>query len=137
MMRKVESFVKEIRDKSLIVSIFVALLVVGYATVSTILTMNGSLAFGEGEFKIKFNRSVLNGANRPTFISKDGNVLTFQSADITEIGESKLDYEVVNMSRQYDANIQVTCSTDAKNVTINNSSEQIRLNSGDNRKSVV
>lgn len=130
-MYKVLSFIEKIKNKGLIVPIFVVLLVVGYATVSTILTMNGSLAFGESEFKIKFNRSVLNGANRPTFISKDGSTLTFQSADITEIGESTLDYEIVNISRQYDANIQVTCNTDAKNVTINNSFEPVRLNSGE------
>lgn len=46
--------------------ILVTFLTIGYATVSTILTMNGSLALGESEGEIKFNRSVLNGANRPT-----------------------------------------------------------------------
>ncbi len=118
-----------IKKSTILLLIFV--LTIGFATISTILNMNGSLALGENDLKVKFNRSLLNGANRPTFINKEGNIITFGSGDLIEEGESVLDYEVVNMSRQYDANVQVTCTTDAKNVTINNPSEPTRLNSGD------
>ena len=119
----------KIKRSTILLLIFV--LTIGFATISTILNMNGSLALGENDLKVKFNRSLLNGANRPTFINKEGNIITFGSGDLIEEGESVLDYEVVNMSRQYDANVQVTCTTDAKNVTINNPSEPTRLNSGD------
>lgn len=119
------------KRRSIIIISLIVLLTVGYAAVTTILNINGSVALSESDFKIKFNRSVLNGANRPTFISKDGTTVTFQSSDITEVGESSLDYEIVNMSRQYDANVQVTCTTDAKNVTINNPSEPTNLVSGE------
>lgn len=119
------------RNKHFMILLLIFILTLGYASVTTILNMNGSVAVAESDFKIKFNRSVLNKANRPTFISKDGSTLSFKSGDITEIGESILDYEIVNASRQYDANVQVTCSTDAKNVTIENTSEIIRINSGE------
>lgn len=108
----------------------IALLTVGYATVATIMTMNGTVALGEKGFIVKINRSVLNGANRPTFINKSGDILLFETTDITEIGESILEYEIVNMSSNYDAKAQVICSTDASNVTIESSSEQKFVEAG-------
>lgn len=125
------------RNKHFMILILVLILTLGYAAVTTILNMNGSVAISEGEFQIKFNRSVLNGINRPTFINDSGNQITFQSADITEIGQSTLNYEVVNMSRQYDVNVQVTCTTDAKNVTITNSSDVTKINSGESTSGSV
>ena len=108
----------------------VLLLTVGFATINTVLNINGSLGLGETDFEIKFNRSVLDGANRPSFINKEGTTITFNSNDL-QVGNSILDYEIVNKSRQYDAEVQVSCQTDAKNVKINNTSEPLRLNSGE------
>lgn len=125
------------RNKHFMILILVLILTLGYAAVTTILNMNGSVAIKEGEFLIKFNRSVLNGTNRPTFINDSGNQITFQSADITEIGQSTLNYEIVNMSRQYDVNVQVTCTTDAKNVTITNSNGVTKINSGESTSGTV
>lgn len=125
------------RNKHFMILLLIFILTLGYASVTTILNMNGSVAIKEGEFLIKFNRSVLNGTNRPTFINDSGNQITFQSADITEIGQSTLDYEVVNMSRQYDVNVQVTCTTDAKNVTITNSNGVTKINSGESTSGTV
>lgn len=129
--------VKSLVNRKSFLLVLVALLIIGYASITTILTMNGSLALGEGGFVVKINRSVLNGANRPTFISKNGDTLTFETNDVTEVGESILDYEVVNMSSDYDAMTQITCSTDASNITINVSDNQKYVKAGESYSDIV
>lgn len=94
-----------------LVLIFVVVLMIGFATCVTIMELNGEAVIASGDFELEFNRAVLNGANRTKLVSKDKKSITFTYNDINGEEVSTLEYEVLNKSTQYDADVSVTCSS--------------------------
>lgn len=95
------------------IMILVVLLVIGFAAVSTTLIMNGSvnLGFNENEFDVYFSEATLNGEDKKTeFISSDGKTLTFNTQNLSLVGDQAVVYyEVTNASRHYDAEVKLVC----------------------------
>ena len=104
------SKIKRLMSKKYAVPALIALLTLGYAAVNTVLTMNGLVGLGGTEFEVKFNRAILNGANRTKLFNSSKTSITLSYSDISSIDESVLEYELVNNSSQYDADATVTCS---------------------------
>ncbi len=96
--------------KHWLVLTLVLLLTVGFATINTVLNINGSLGLGETDFEVKFNRAILNGANRTSLFNINKTAIRLSYTDISNISESVLEYEIVNKSTQYDADVTITCS---------------------------
>lgn len=98
--------------KSLLIFLIV-LLTIGFASVTTTLTLVGVLNIGDNndDFNIIFTSAALDGAMRNDFISNDKQDLSFTSNVLRSIDDTTtLEYEVTNTSRNYDANVSVTCS---------------------------
>lgn len=99
------------KDKKLLIIATIVFLVVGFAAVSTNLVINGLLAIGENDFDIIFTSAKLDGKKRSDFISSDKKHIIFTSNILMSIEDkSTLAYEVTNMSRNYDAEVNVTCT---------------------------
>lgn len=110
--------------KFLILSVL--FLVVGFATISTVLYLNSKvfIAANSEDFDIYFNEAVLNGEDlSDTIISADGKSITFQNNNrLREVGDKTvLAYKVTNNSTQYNARVSVNCvPTNDENITIVN-----------------
>lgn len=104
----------------------IVLLVVGFASVSTTLFINGivGIASNESDFNIIFTSSKLNNIQRNDFIEPEKKqTLTFETNKLTTVDEKAvLDYEVTNTSRLYDADIEIVCNMvdEQDNVVENN-----------------
>lgn len=94
--------------------LLVLLLVIGFASVSTTLVINGIVGIGanESDFNIIFTSARLNDRNRNDFIEPtEKKTLTFTTDKLINLNETAvLDYEVTNTSRLYDADVDVTCN---------------------------
>lgn len=93
--------------------IFILILVIGFALVSTTLILNGNTLIGknENDFSIYFSEAILDGMDKSNqLISEDRLKIDFESKKLTITGEiSDLDYEVTNASKNYDAKVEVKC----------------------------
>ncbi len=95
------------------VIILVVMLIVGFATVTSTLVINGVLNIGENsdDFKIIFTSAKIDGTKRNDLISEDKTVINYETKTLTTIDEeSILDYEVTNTSRNYDAEVDIVCN---------------------------
>lgn len=103
------------RKKSKIgIIVIILLLMVGFATVSTTLIINGTLRIGTNDdFDVIFTKAILDGTDvSKTVISEDGKTITYTTNDLSLVGDqSKLDFEVKNTSTQYDAEVEIICET--------------------------
>ena len=94
--------------------ILVILLVVGFASVSTTLLLNGMVGINsnENEFNVIFTKANLNGEKRKDFIDKETKrTITFETNKLSTLNEEAiLDYEVTNTSRLYDADVKIICN---------------------------
>ncbi len=92
----------------------VALLVIGFATVSATLVINGVtlIASNEQDFQIFFSEAILDDADKSNTVIKDNKqLIDFETNELTLVGDtSTLDYEVTNNSRQYDAKVEIKCT---------------------------
>ncbi len=96
-----------------IIIMLIIVLTIGFASVSTTLVLNGIVAVGEkkDDFEIIFTSAKLNERQRNDFISEDKKHLEFISNELKTLDDiAKLEYEVTNTSRNYDADVSVTCS---------------------------
>lgn len=93
--------------------ILIVLLVIGFASVSTTLILNGTLniGFNTKDFDVYFSDATLNGESKKSeFISSDGKTLNFTTNELSIIGEQAVVYyEVTNASKDYDANVKLIC----------------------------
>ncbi len=91
----------------------IILLVIGFATVSTTLVLNGVTLIGSNEqdFQIFFSEAILDDADKSNSIIKDNKqIIDFETNELSLVGDvSTLDYEVTNNSRQYDAEVEINC----------------------------
>lgn len=90
----------------------IAFLAVAFAAVTTTLVMRGGVILAENteDYAIYFSKSVINDKDESKrTISTDGQALTFD-AKMNTLGDvTKLDYEVTNASKNYDAKVSVEC----------------------------
>ena len=90
----------------------ILLLVIGFATITTTLVLNGAveLASNNEDFKIIFTSVKLNNRKRNDFISADKQIINFESDKLTDIDdEAVIDYEVTNTSKMYDGEVTINC----------------------------
>ena len=96
-----------------IVITLIALLAIGFASVSSVLVINGLLAIGENsdDFKIIFTSASIDGAERNDVISESKTEISYETKVLSLIDEeSTLEYEATNTSRNYDADVQIVCN---------------------------
>ena len=91
----------------------VILLVVGFASVSTSLILNGviGVASNQDDFNIIFTNAKLNSVKQNDFIDQETKqTINFETDKLTTIEEEAvLDYEVTNTSRLYDGEVEINC----------------------------
>ena len=95
-------------------------MVIGFVAVSTTLLINGSITFGykQEDFGVIFTKAIVDGDNQTSYaITDNGKTLTFITKGLRREGEkSKLEFEVTNSSKNYDANVNIICkSNDEEN----------------------
>ncbi len=90
----------------------VLLLVIGFASVSTTLVLNGVIGISnkKDDFKVIFTNAKLDNVERQEFIdSETKQTLTYETNKLTTLNETTvLEYEVANTSRLYDASVSIT-----------------------------
>lgn len=88
--------------------VLIVLLAVGFAAVSTTLVINGVIGLSFGELDVYYSKAVINGVEDNSVI-KDKTHIEFDTT-MTLVGEKyKLDYDVTNGSKNYDAEISMNC----------------------------
>ncbi len=94
----------------------VAMLVVGFAAVSTNLLINGSVGVSVNEkaFNVIFTEALINGEGSSATIDEETKqTITFSSSKLVNVNEEAiLDYKVKNNSTQYDADVTINCTSD-------------------------
>ncbi len=96
-----------------IVLTLIVLLAIGFASVSSVLVINGLLAIGENsdDFKIIFTSATIDGTRKDEVISESKTEISYETKVLSLIDEeSTLEYEATNTSRNYDADVQIVCN---------------------------
>ncbi len=85
---------------------------IGFALVTATLTINGviNLGFDAEDFDVYFSDAYLNEIQHKEFITQDGKNITFQTTLKSINEQSILKYEVMNNSKQYDAEVTISCT---------------------------
>ena len=112
------------------VFILVFLLTTGFAAINTYLNLEGSVSLAMKSFSVRFNRAILNGANKTDLFNGDKTSIILQHKDISSQTESTLEYEIKNESLDYDAEATVTCSSlydNGTTFTYGESSDPIKI----------
>ncbi len=103
------------KNKKKIIGLVILVMAIGFAAISTTLIINGSTKIGENidDFDVYFSEATLDGKNISNeAIGENGKVITYTTTDLKTVGQtSVLDFEVTNASKNYDANVSVTCDT--------------------------
>ncbi len=102
--------VGSMKNKYVLLIIF--LLTIGFASLSTNIFLNGefSLAFAEKDFRIIFTDARLDSINKKNYISDDKQLIKFNSSELKS-DTTVLNFELANTSLQYDAEVQVFCTS--------------------------
>ena len=98
------------------IMILVVLLIIGFASVSTTLILNGTIgiASSEDDFDVIFTSAKINGEGASATIDETKKKITFTSSKLTSVGEKAiLEYKIKNNSTQYDADVTINCTSDA------------------------
>lgn len=91
---------------------------VGYATLNTTLGVEGLVRLAKNnELKIYISKLQIDGVDQKSLLSSDGQTFKFTSNHIKNIGSSIIDYQVTNSSKEYDAEVGMTCSPEIHNDT--------------------
>ncbi len=116
------------------IMILILLLIIGFASVTTTLVLNGKVGVGVelDDFDVIFIESLLDGKeDTKATISEDKKTITFRTDRLSNKGESaRLDYKVKNTSTQYNADVEINCTNEANeyvNVTSSFDGNQIPL----------
>ena len=107
------------------IAIAILLMAIGFAAVTTTLTINGTIKYGydKDKFIVKFTKATLDdtatagdSVDNPT-IGENGQSITYTTKELKTIGEkSVLKFTVTNESTQYDASVKIECTEDEQNV---------------------
>ena len=97
--------------------ILILLLVIGFASISATLVINGNMkvAANLDDFDVIFIEGLLNGEpNESVVISGDKKTLIFITNKLTSKGDNtRIDYKVKNISTQYDGDVTINCTNEA------------------------
>ena len=88
------------------------MLVIGFAAVSTIIYINGITNIGANleDYSIYFSDAYIDNTRKLDIISEDKQKITINTKVLKNIGDSeKIEYDVTNASKQYDAKVSITC----------------------------
>ena len=99
----------------------VLLLVIGYASVSTTLYIDGStnINANQGDFNVYYSDALVNGV-RDLSVVESETVITFKT-NLQTLGEKYiLDYDVTNGSKNYDAEVTMECTQGNEYLTVTN-----------------
>lgn len=95
--------------------ILILLLIVGFASITTSLFINGiiKLGFNSDDFLVRFVNANIDGVDTPSVINSDGTIINYSTKELLTIGDaSSLIFDVKNSSTQYDAMIEINCDID-------------------------
>lgn len=95
-----------------IIMVAIFFMVVGFATISTTLFINGSSTISNKteDFDVYFSDAYIDKIQSLEAISKDKKTITFETSSLINKNEkSILEYEVTNASHQYDAGVSINC----------------------------
>ncbi len=98
------------KNKKMMMLLAITLMTIGFASVSTVLYLNGQtfVASNTGDFDVYYSKAVENGVENNSLI-KDKTHIEF-TTELTGIDDKYvLDYDVTNASKQYDANLVMNC----------------------------
>lgn len=104
------------KNRKIIIALIV-LLVVGFASISTTLVINGliGLGFNKDDFVVIFTNAILDGKVEKGFISEDKKTINYDTNTLTLLNDkSSLEYEVTNTSKNYDARVSIECNLEEK-----------------------
>ena len=99
----------------------VLLLAVGFAAVTTTLFINGTTNIGtnKSDFEVYYSKAKVNGVEDNTVITDDTHIVFTQ--EMKKVGETYvLDYDVTNGSRNYDAELSMTCTESNEYLSVTN-----------------
>lgn len=115
--------------------LLIVVLAIGFATVSTVLYLNGETSITINTFDVIFTDSEVQNNNGTSEISNNGKTISFETAALKKVDDiSVLNFTISNNSTQYDADATISCSlnedsdiysdyvdisTDRKNYSIN------------------
>ncbi len=89
------------------------LMSIGFAAVTTSLVINGTINYGydSDEFDVYFSEAILDGEVRSEeLIDTNKKSITFTTKELSKQGDrSILEYQVMNNSKQYDAEVAIEC----------------------------
>lgn len=91
------------------IAISIIFMAIAYASVTAILNMNGKISIKANDFIVFFKTLNINGKNSYSSVSPTGGSFTLDYKDLLS-GELKINYEVMNRSSEYDANVKVVCA---------------------------
>ena len=101
------------KNRRKLILTLVILLIVGFASVSTSLILNGviGISSNQDDFNIIFTSAKLNNRKRNDFIDQETKqTINFETDKLTKVDEEAiLDYEVTNTSRLYDGEVEINC----------------------------
>ena len=99
----------------------VLLLAVGFAAVTTTLFINGTTNIGtnKSDFEVYYSKAKVNGVEDNTVIQDDTHIVFTQ--EMKSVGETYiLDYDVTNGSRNYDAELSMSCTESNEYLNVTN-----------------
>ena len=96
--------------------ILILLLVIGFASISATLIINGNtkVAANLDDFNVIFIEAFLDGEESPNVeIDSTKKILTFTTNRLTNKGDNtRIDYKVKNISTQYDGDVTINCTNE-------------------------
>ena len=99
----------------------VLLLAVGFAAVTTTLFINGTTNIGtnKDDFEVYYSKALVNGVEDNSVITDDTHIVFTQ--EMKSVGETYvLDYDVTNGSRNYDAELSMSCTESNEYLNVTN-----------------
>ena len=101
--------------------LIVLLLAIGFAAVSTTLYINGNTNINpnQEDFNVYYSDAYVNGVQDKSVITSD-TTIEFSTTFETLGQEYVLDYEVTNGSKNYDAELEMVCTSSSEYLEVNN-----------------
>ena len=129
------------RRNKLFIVLAISLLAIGFATVSTVLYINGSTSYigNQSDFDAGVIFTDTSATKGTSYITDSGKTIEFTSSTLSVLNEtSVVNYTITNKSREYDANVIINCgfvdsegnSTTNDLLTITKSDEKHEIESG-------
>ena len=108
-------------NKKKYILIFIILLTIGFASVTTLLVINGNtrISVNESDFVLYYSDAYINGIEDKSII-KDPRNIEF-SAEFSKVKqEYVIDYEITNGSKNYDAQLEMVCTSGNEYLDVKN-----------------